>query len=103
MTRARPVDADIQGFFCPIPRPELVEHRLQSGKYIRSELGLEKLCAKCDSYWPIDTEYWFPSKTRDGLFGWCRACYMKQRWPNGRAQDQHSPTPIAMVAWGLLA
>jgi hypothetical protein len=60
--------------------------RLASGKCILTDLGLEKRCPKCDSYWPMDTKFWFASKTEDGLFAWCRACYTARRWPNGRGR-----------------
>ena len=77
--------SEIQGFFCPVQRPDLVAKRLRSGKCILSEAGLEKLCAKCASYWPMDTEFWFPVRSAsDGLHNWCRACYVAQRWPDGR-------------------
>lgn len=82
--KARPADVEIQGYFCPVQRPDLVEKRLASGKCILTDLGLEKQCPKCDTHWPMDTEFWFTSKTNDGLFPWCRACYLRQRWPDGR-------------------
>lgn len=91
--KARPEDAEIQGFFCPLQRPRLIELRLASGKCIRTEVGLEKLCRKCGAYWPMDTEFWFPSKTEDGLFNWCRACYVKQRWPLRGAPTLDVPSP----------
>jgi hypothetical protein len=80
--KSRPADAEIQGWFCPLQRPRLIELRLRSGKCIRTDLGLEKRCPRCELYWPMDTEFWFPSNKEDGLFGWCRACYLKHRWPD---------------------
>lgn len=78
----RPVSSVIQGPFCPIPRPELLALRLRKGKYKFTVAGLEKFCARCQSYWPADTEFFFPCRTnRDGLHEWCRACYMEWRWP----------------------
>lgn len=91
--KARPADAQIQGFFCPLQRPELVARRLRTGKCIRTEVGLEKHCPKCDDYWPMDTEFWFASKTEDGLFAWCRSCYTKHRWPERGAPTPAGPPP----------
>jgi len=94
--KARPADAEIQGFYCPLQPAHLVARRLQSGKCILSDLGLEKECPKCKCFWPMDTEYWFASRTEDGLFGWCRACYTERRWPNrGAPRPAHQRSPIA--------
>lgn len=82
--KARPEEAEIQGFFCP----------LRSGKCMRTDLGLEKRCPKCDCFWPMDTEFWFPSKTEDGLFNWCRACYIRQRWPLRGAPVRGDVSPV---------
>ncbi len=86
MSQGRSPDSEIQGFYCPLQPVRLVAKRLASGKCILTDLGLEKRCPKCDSYWPMDTQFWFASKTEDGLFAWCRACYMARRWPNGRSR-----------------
>lgn len=97
--RKRPEGHEIQGYFCPLQRPKLLERRLQSGKCIRTDLGFEKLCNKCQLYWPMDTEFWFPSRTEDGLFNWCRACYCKQRWPErGAAASEDASWAVAELA-----
>jgi hypothetical protein len=93
-SKARPVDAEIQGFFCPLQRPSLLELRLRSGKCVYTDAGLEKMCAKCNCFWPMDTEFWFPRKTEDGLFGWCRACYIAQRWPLRGAPVHETNSPL---------
>ncbi len=100
---ARPEDAEIQGFFCPLQPSNLLAKRLRSGKCIRTDVGLEKRCSKCDCYWPMDTEFWFPSKTEDGLFNWCRACYIGQRWPERGAPEHPISSPIAAELLRALA
>lgn len=86
-SRGRRSDSEIGGFFSPLVRPELLEKRLASGKCIRSEAGIEKRCPKCNTYWPMDTEFFYPARSEaDGLFDWCRACYIKHRWPEGRSE-----------------
>jgi hypothetical protein len=91
---ARPEDAEIQGYFCPLQPPKLLEMRLRKGTCVLTELGLEKRCSRCDVFWPMDTEFWFPSKTRDGLFAWCRACYITFRWPTRGAPALDAPPPL---------
>jgi hypothetical protein len=91
---ARPQDAEIQGFFCPIQPAGLLAKRLGSGKCIYTDAGLEKRCSKCGAYWPMDPEFWFPSKTEDGLFNWCRACYIGQRWPERGAPERSISSPV---------
>jgi hypothetical protein len=91
--KGRPAEAEIQGYFCPLQRADLVAKRLASGLCTRTELGLEKRCSKCLCFWPMDTEYWFPSKTPDGLFPWCRACYIGQRWPERGAPERAIASP----------
>lgn len=78
----RAQSALIQGPFCPIPPAPLREKRLRSGKYKLTAVGLEKFCARCQTDWPADTEFYFPMQAnRDGLHEWCKACYCEWRWP----------------------
>lgn len=79
--KRRPKGAEIQGWYCPLPAREVVERRLATGKFRFMPLGLEMRCRKCREYWPLDTEFYFASKTPEGAFGWCRACYCEYRWP----------------------
>ena len=39
---------------------------------IQTELGLEKLCARCHEFWPADTEFFHRKGT--GLHSYCKAC-----------------------------
>lgn len=82
LARARPAGALIQGYFCALHPLSLREKRLASGKFIYVDGILEMWCPRCKEYWPLDTEFFFASKTRDGHFSWCRACYCEQRWPD---------------------
>ncbi|OIR11001.1 hypothetical protein GALL_71720 [mine drainage metagenome] len=69
----------------------LMRKRLKSGKFrLNEDEQLEKYCARCHEYWPADTEFYFSnSGTNDGLSTWCKACYLENRYPNGRsAQEQ---------------
>ena len=55
--------------------------------------GPEKLCTRCDEWWPADTEFFYPqADAAGGLFYWCKACYAE--WKRGRAavkrQGQHA-------------
>lgn len=67
------------------PSPKHLERGLASGKY-RIELdGLQKQCCRCHDYWPADSEFFYTDKKgSDGLFGFCKACYIEKRFPNGR-------------------
>jgi hypothetical protein len=41
-----------------------------------TELGLEKLCRRCDEWWPADLEFFFSDPSgKAGLFYCCKACY----------------------------
>lgn len=99
----RGVDAEIQGYYCPLLPPSLLHKRLANGKSRFSEIGLEKRCPKCNEYWPHDTEYWFAARQQpDGLFTCCRACYMTLRWPAGRSVEQQEAAaakPLLLPWW----
>lgn len=48
--------------------------------YIRTEIGKEKLCPKCDEYYPATKEFFF-GKRRDSneLESCCKVCYMERK------------------------
>lgn len=70
----------VEGAYCPVPTASLMAKRLVSGKYRLTELGLEMFCARCQTYWPADTEFFHASPGRhDGLYHWCKACYREWR------------------------
>lgn len=48
-----------------------------------SDIGQEKLCGRCQEWWPADPEFFFRSTTKaGGLFHCCKACYAE--WLHGR-------------------
>lgn len=79
--KRRPRHAEIQGWYCPLPPRVIVERRLVTGRFKFTPDGLQMRCSKCREYWPFDTEFFFASKTPEGAFHWCRACYCEYRWP----------------------
>ena len=36
------------------------------------ELGVQKRCSRCDSFWPLDATFWPRNGT--GWYTYCRAC-----------------------------
>jgi len=67
------------------PSPKLKAKRLASGVYREGEGGLEKRCGRCREYWPADSEFFYASRAElDGLNWSCKACYMENRYPEGR-------------------
>ena len=53
-----------------------------------TEIGTEKLCPKCNEYWPADKEFFYSSKTtKDGLFSWCKACHTE--WRHNKYPAEH--------------
>lgn len=50
-------------------------------KYIRTELGKEKLCPKCDEYYPATLEFFYGITKADPrrLESCCKACYMERK------------------------
>lgn len=56
-------------------------------KYIRTELGVEKLCIHCDEYWPKTTEFFYlQTRVRNGKFveqftATCKGCYVPRYKP----------------------
>lgn len=82
--RGRVGDGEIGGWFSPLIDPALLEKRLRNGSMAHTDIGLVKRCSRCKELWPFDTEFFFASAGRtDGLYQWCRACYVEYRWPDG--------------------
>lgn len=48
--------------------------KLKPKRMIITELGVEKLCSKCNEYWPADNEFFYRGSDRFKLHGWCKAC-----------------------------
>jgi len=73
------------------PSESLLASRLQKQVYRVSEDGeLEKRCSICKDYWPADAEFFFSAgKNGDGLSETCKACYLENRFPNGRGNVNH--------------
>ncbi|AWK84496.1 hypothetical protein [Photobacterium damselae] len=69
------------GEFTPLMKPGLLQRRLHNGKArLDPDFGLEKLCPRCNEYWPQDTLFWrICSSSSDGLQGWCSACESEHR------------------------
>lgn len=96
--KLRGTAAEIQGYFSPLVDPRLLRLRLERRTCVLTPCGLEKLCPRCRQYWPMDTEFWFANRgTSDGLFQWCRACYVEFRWPAGRRIARGEPTVQAIT------
>lgn len=73
------------------PTESLKALRLKRQVYRFSEDGdLEKRCNKCNEYWPADTEFFYSNEGKgDGLSGYCKACYIENRYPTGRGSVGH--------------
>lgn len=41
------------------------------------ELGAQKRCTKCGSWWPLDDEFWY--RNHGAWHPWCRACHREAR------------------------
>ena len=49
--------------------------------YRNTELGIEKRCTKCLSYFPFDNEFFYKNGFRDGKQQWsslCKPCYVAE-------------------------
>jgi len=50
----------------------------------------EKLCKKCDEYWPADSEFFYRQAAKpDGLSDICKACYAELPSVQKRNRDKH--------------
>lgn len=48
--------------------------------YIKTELGIEKCCPRCNEYFPFDEEFFFKNGFKNGIQKWtarCKACYLE--------------------------
>lgn len=71
------------------PSAKLMARHLKSGTYREGEDGLEKRCSRCQEYWPADSEFFYASRAlADGLNSNCKACYIENRFPQGRKHHQ---------------
>lgn len=66
------------------PSVKILALRLKSGIYKMEPDGLYKRCARCKDYWPADSEFFYAAQSPDGLNSWCKACYIENRYPQGR-------------------
>ena len=63
------------------PSESLLQRRLKHGTYKYDIDGLQKYCARCQEYWPADSEFFFCNKNEgDGLMPWCKVCYDEYRY-----------------------
>jgi hypothetical protein len=67
------------------PTEKLLALRLKSGIYKYEDGDLHKRCSRCKEHWPADSEFFYAASGSDGLGDWCKACYIENRYPNGRA------------------
>jgi hypothetical protein len=55
-----------------------------ASKLRQTDLGPEKLCTRCDEWWPADPEFFYSDPEGvAGLFYCCKACY--QEWKQANA------------------
>jgi hypothetical protein len=66
------------GEYTPLMKPTILAKRLRSGRArIDPEMGLEKLCGRCEEFWPQDTLFWSicqNAASADGLQNYCKGC-----------------------------
>lgn len=54
---------------------------------VDAELGIVRLCPRCNEWWPLDLEFWFSNAgTEDGFGPCCKACYEEWRYAKRREQ-----------------
>lgn len=61
-----------RGTISPVYSQSFIDAGIRSGKFILTDVGLEKRCSMCGDYWPADTEF-FHVRDRS-LSSGCRAC-----------------------------
>lgn len=64
--------------FTPIPTIKQLHGRLQSGKWMPSDIGMQAECSQCREYWPADTEF-FDRHNISGLASICKACCSERK------------------------
>ena len=62
---------------------------MKASPRIETELGTERLCLRCQEWWPVDDEFWYFRKRDGGILGWCRACWSE------RNRDLHTKRRVA--------
>jgi len=63
------------------------DRRIKENKHKITEIGVEKICNRCNEWWPADDEFFHQGDSRDGLASWCKACiseYSAERWALGK-------------------
>ena len=74
--------------FCPPFTPSVIDKRVSAGRFIFTELGLEKRCSTCGEFFPADTEFFFSQASRpEGLSTYCKACYLDRDILRGRRKQ----------------
>lgn len=61
----------------PIFRPSFIAAGVASGKFLLTDLGLEKICSTCGEFWPADSQFFTlrgEAAEARGLSSSCRAC-----------------------------
>ena len=60
-----------------------------------TEYGQEKLCTRCNEWWPADEEFFAPNAQGSGqLFHYCRACQVE--WQRGQRVKKRAAMARAM-------
>lgn len=66
---------------------------IKKPRLINTELGKEKLCNKCDEYFPLSKEFFFCNgKTKQGIQKFtsaCRDCYTKNYRPHRLVKGEY--------------
>lgn len=104
MTYPARTDSARDGHVCPALTPVQIARGLKSGRYVMSEIGLERLCGRCNEYYPADTEFWgwMPSDST-GLHAYCRACRDDYRMAGGPSKRRYTRKLVGDLADGVMA
>jgi len=71
---------------------------LNRGRYVLTDLGLEKRCRGCGDFWPADTEFFHcQPDMRDGLHGLCKPCCNEAKELRRQIQ-RRAPAPWPQAA-----
>lgn len=74
--------------YCPPFTPGAIGMRISTGRFVFTELGLEKRCSTCRDFFPADTEFFFSQTSRpDGLSTYCKACNLDREIKIGRRKQ----------------
>lgn len=73
--------------FTPLPTARQLEARLKSGKWVKTDIGMQARCTKCGELWPADTEF-FERHHISGLASACKACHAERKLRNARQQGE---------------